>query len=125
MTTESDDDAIKILIVDDESEIRDSIADFFVDEGFQVTTAANGEDAMRVLRDEALVLPDVIILDLLMPVLSGVDAYAQMQADPRLCGVPVIVATSDPSRAPVGTVTFRKPTRLDRLLGAVEQACRQ
>lgn len=116
--------AVRVLIVDDDSEVRDTLAEFFVDEGYCVATAANGDDALRILRDEAAELPHVIILDLLMPVLGGADLYALMQRDPRLARVPVIVATSDPTHAPRGLPTFGKPTSLERLLGAVEQACR-
>ena len=89
-----------ILIVDDDADIRDSLQDFFEDEGFAVTTAKNGFEALE--RIDVASPPAVVILDLLMPVLSGAQLYERMQADPRLARVPVIVSTSDPSRAPSG-----------------------
>ena len=46
-----------------------------------------------------------------------------MQLDPRLATVPVIVSTSDPSRAPSGVLIMKKPIDLDRLLGAIRQHC--
>lgn len=110
-----------ILIVDDEPDIRDSLQEFFEDEGFAVATAANGAEGLARLR--AGPAPSVIILDLLMPVLDGNEMYAQMQADPALAGVPVIISTSDPRRAPSGVMTMTKPVSLMRLLASVRQFC--
>lgn len=108
---------MKVLIVDDEEAIRESLHDFFTDEGFTVSTAENGAIALDELRRAEL--PSVVILDLVMPVLSGAALYAEMQKDPRLARLPVIVSTSDPSGAPRGLPVMRKPMDLDRLLGAV------
>jgi two-component system, sensor histidine kinase and response regulator len=110
---------MKVLIVDDEPDIRDSLKDFFKDEGWSVDAAANGAEALDILQAEEP--PDVVILDLLMPVLGGNDLYAKMQADPRLAKVPVIISTSDPSRAPSGVLIMKKPVNLDRLLETVER----
>jgi two-component system, sensor histidine kinase and response regulator len=113
---------MKILIVDDEEDLRDSLVDFFQDEGFEVTTAANGAEALQQLADSEL--PCVVLLDLLMPVLDGNQVYSEMQRDPRLAKVPVIVSTSDPSRAPPGLLIMKKPVNLPRLLSTVKQHCR-
>jgi CheY-like chemotaxis protein len=110
-----------ILIVDDESDIRDSLQEFFEDEGYAVATAENGQKALDLLG--APQLPCVVILDLLMPVLDGNEVYEKMQADPRLAAVPVIISTSDPRRAPSGVLTMKKPVSLMRLLGVVKQYC--
>lgn len=111
----------KLLIVDDEPDIRESLREFFEDEGYDVATAANGAEALTRLADEDL--PCVVILDLLMPVLTGNEVYARMQKDPRLSQVPVVVSTSDPSRAPNGVLIMKKPVDLGRLLGAIQQHC--
>jgi CheY-like chemotaxis protein len=113
---------MKILIVEDEEEIRESLKDFFEDEGFEVTTAANGAEAITSLY--ATSAPDLVILDLLMPVMSGNEVYERMQGDPVLAKIPVIIMTSDPSRAPPGLLIMRKPMALDRLLMAVRQFCK-
>lgn len=110
-----------ILIVDDEADIRDSLQEFFEDEGFSVATAANGEEGLAQLRSGPL--PCVIILDLLMPVLDGNEMYEKMQADTGLSQVPVIISTSDPRRAPSGVLTMKKPVSLMRLLATVRQFC--
>ena len=112
---------MRVLVVDDEADIRDSLQELFQDEGYAVTTAANGAEALDSLHGEQL--PCIVILDLLMPGLSGNDVYERMQRDPRLAKVPVIVSTSDPSRAPSGVLIMKKPVNLVRLLGAVRQHC--
>ena len=110
---------MKILIVDDEQDLLDSLAEFFQDEGFSVATARNGAEALAQLGNGDL--PAVVILDLLMPVMSGIQVYETMQKDPRLAKLPVVVSTSDPSRAPSGVLIMKKPVNLDRLLSAVRQ----
>lgn len=111
---------VKILIVDDDIDIRDSLEGLFRSEGFEVATAANGAEALESLR--ATSLPCAVILDLTMPVLDGAQTYAQMQADPRLLGLPVFIFTSDDRSLPIGATAFRKPSEIDRLLRAVRRA---
>jgi CheY-like chemotaxis protein len=110
---------MKVMIVDDERDIRDTLEEFFRDEGFDVATAANGAEALEQLSNGDL--PDTVLLDLIMPVLGGGEVYARMQADERLKKVPVIISTSDPSRAPSGVLIMKKPIDLNRLLVAVKQ----
>jgi CheY-like chemotaxis protein len=110
----------KILIVDDEPDICDSLAEFFADEGFSVVTATDGAQALEKLSDGEVC---VVILDLIMPVVDGAQVYHRMRADPKLQSVPVIVQTSDPSRAPSGPPVFGKPVDLKRLLSTVRQYC--
>ena len=110
-----------ILIVDDETEIRESLEEFLSDEGYVVDSAADGADALEKLTSEKP--PCVVILDLLMPLVSGNEVYDKMQEDPRLSKIPVIISTSDPSRAPSGSTVMKKPINLERLLGAVRRYC--
>jgi CheY-like chemotaxis protein len=111
----------RVLIVDDEPEFRDSLQDLLEDKGYQVDSASNGEEALELLR--ASELPCVVVLDLVMPVLDGIAVFGQMQQDPRLASVPVIVSTSDPTHAPSGVLIMKKPINLRRLLAAIEQHC--
>jgi CheY-like chemotaxis protein len=60
-----------------------------------------------------------------MPVMSGTEMYAAMQADPELAQIPVIISTSDPSRAPSGVLIMRKPIDVSRLLAVVESVCKK
>jgi CheY-like chemotaxis protein len=106
-----------VLVVDDEPDIRASIADALTDEGYVVFSAANGRQALEVM--PSLPRPYVVLLDIIMPVMSGVELYAQMQADPALAKIPVVVSTSDPSRAPRGVPLMKKPIDLGRLLRTI------
>jgi CheY-like chemotaxis protein len=112
---------MNVLVVDDEADMRDSLQELLEDAGFTVATAANGAEALEILNGEAL--PSVMILDLIMPVLSGNELYDQMQKDPRLSKIPVVISTSDPSRAPSGVLIMKKPVELRRLLGTVRRYC--
>jgi DNA-binding response OmpR family regulator len=111
---------MKLLIVDDEQDVRDSLAEFFEDNGYDVFTAANGTDAWKSLDSDGA--PRAVVLDLMMPSMSGHKLYERMQSDERFSSVPVIISTSDPSRAPSGLLIMKKPINLQRLLGAVKQA---
>jgi len=106
-----------ILVVDDERDIREVLRDILEDEGYEVLLAANGAQALALLA--GLPHPRVVILDLIMPVMSGVELYAALKADPALRGIPVIISTSDHSRAPPGVPVMKKPLDLDRLLAAI------
>lgn len=107
-----------VLVVDDEPDIRESLRDALEDEGYNVVTAANGREALTVL--PGLSRPLAMILDIIMPVMSGVELYAAIQSDPQLATIPVVVSTSDPSRAPAGVLLMRKPIDLDRLLAVID-----
>jgi CheY-like chemotaxis protein len=106
-----------VLIVDDESDIRESLRDALDDEGYLVEVAANGKEALELL--PRLRRPCAIILDMLMPVMSGKQLYAAMQAAPELADIPVLVSTSDPAHALMSVPVMTKPVNLDRLLSAV------
>lgn len=110
----------RVLIVEDERDLLDSLQEFFEDEGFSVQTANNGAEALTLLDPHADDLPEVVLLDLMMPVLDGNALYARMRSEPRLARIPVIVSTSDPSRAPSGVLIMKKPVNLNSLLGAVQ-----
>ena len=109
-----------VLIVDDELCLLESLQEFLEDEGFSVATATNGAEALDLLERE---IPCLVILDLIMPVVTGNQVYERMQNDPRFANVPVLVSTSDPTRAPEGAFVMKKPIDLDRLLGAVRDHC--
>src|SRR5260221_13806087 len=94
-------------------------------EGFQTTTVANGRDALEYLHGAAK--PDVILLDLMMPVMDGWEFRRQQKADPELAPVPVIVLSAlDQSRAAgVDAAAFlKKPLDFDRLLELLRAHCR-
>lgn len=110
-----------ILVVDDEPDIRDSLCEWLEEEGYPVATAADGAEALAYLERERL--PCLVILHLLMPRVSGNEVFRRMQCDARLMTVPVVVSTSDPSRAPSGVLIMKKPVNFKHLLGTVRQHC--
>ncbi len=105
-----------ILIVEDETHGRETLREVLQDEGYEVEVARNGLEAMHHLER---IRPTLMILDLLMPGMSGTALYAEMQKSPELAKIPVLVTTSDPSRAPRGVPTLVKPLKLERLLSLV------
>ena len=113
----------RLLVVDDDEDIREALTAAFEDAGYEARTAQNGQEALDLLKDGSPA-PDAVILDLVMPVLEGDRVYQAMRADPRLASIPVIISTSTPSRAPPGALVLPKPVKLDHLLAAVEDLCR-
>jgi len=112
---------MKVLIVDDEIAMRDTLRDVLEDEGFAVEVASNGREALDQLSKIGHVC--AIILDLIMPEMSGPELLEAMRAEARLASIPVVIVTSDPTRAPPGRLTFRKPLRLDKVVDAVSKLC--
>jgi len=82
--------AKKILIIDDEKDMRVYLDTFLRKAGFETETAENGEEGLRKARAS---IPDLITLDLLMPKQSGVRAYRELRSAPETRGVPVIILT--------------------------------
>jgi putative two-component system response regulator len=80
-----------VLCVDDNRLNRDLITAMLADEGFRVSSAENGEEALRVLEHVSI---DLVLLDLIMPVQDGAETLRQLRADPRHQFLPVIVLTS-------------------------------
>jgi DNA-binding response OmpR family regulator len=109
-----------VVLVEDEDEMRDTLKDVFEDEGFSVVVARNGAEALRVLADPST-KPNVVVLDLMLPIVDGTTVYREMRANPKLADVPVIISTTDPQRAPSGVPVFKKPINLDLLLGAIRR----
>lgn len=109
--------AKQVLIVDDEVDLLAALSEAFADEGYVVETAVNGRDALDKL--PSMGRPCVMILDLLMPVMTGNELYAEMKADPRFSDIHVIVSTSDPSRSPPGVPVMKKPVNLNSMFKAV------
>ena len=114
-----------ILIVEDDADLREMMAQLLTLEGFKASTVANGREALEYLSQGDK--PDVILLDLMMPVMDGWEFRRQQQARADLSKVPVIVLSAlDQTRAAdVNAVAFlKKPLDFDRLLELVRQYCR-
>jgi len=82
-----------VLLVEDDDDIRGSIAEILREEGFEVVSASDGDEALRFLR-EAAEAPRLILLDLMMPVMDGWAFRAAQLADERLAKIPVVILSA-------------------------------
>jgi len=82
--------ATKILVVDDEQDVRTYLQTLFVKEGYEVETAADGEEGLTVARQ---CRPDLIFLDIMMPKKTGIMLYRRLKKDEHLGAVPVVILT--------------------------------
>lgn len=109
-----------ILLVEDDDDLCAVLAELLAEYGYTVATARQGAEALDYLR-AAETLPQVILLDLTMPVMSGAEFCRERDADPRLAAIPLYLLTArgDPDAhvETLGTTgAFRKPLDLARLL---------
>ena len=115
-----------VLVVDDDAGIRDSLADVLRDEGYQVVTAVDGQDALSKLRTHRPT-PCLILLDLMMPVMSGPQFYAEQQRDPALASIPVVIISADVNvkekAASLGGKYISKPVEIEKVLDVVVRHC--
>jgi CheY-like chemotaxis protein len=81
----------KVLVVDDSKFLRMANEHVLSKAGFEVSTAADGEEALQVANDK---LPDIILLDMMLPKISGLDVLKALKANPATMDIPVIVLTS-------------------------------
>ena len=110
-----------ILVVEDDTDVRESIREVLEDAGYHVATAANGKEGLDRLE---CARPSLILLDLMMPVMSGPELLAILQQ--RGSDVPVVVVSAycDHADESAGVSGFiSKPVRLQKLLDTVREYC--
>lgn len=96
-----------LLVVEDDDDLRESMAELLEDAGFTTLTAEHGADALRVIAERGA--PKLILLDLVMKVMDGWTFLSRLRGVPSYASIPVIVTTSGPARAPAGVVVLEKP----------------
>jgi CheY-like chemotaxis protein len=112
-----------ILVVEDDPDIRESLRIVLEGEGYQVDAAANGREALDRLGHER---PCLILLDLMMPVMSGTELLTVLRGRDSLKTIPVVVVSAygHLAQATQGVEGFMtKPVALDDLLGVVTRFC--
>ncbi|MBZ0236125.1 MAG: response regulator [Deltaproteobacteria bacterium] len=116
----------RVLIVDDDFDMRDTLRDILEDEGLGVGVAADGLEALAWLQSNPP--PALILLDWMMPRCDGAEFRARQRASPQLANIPVVLLTADlrirDQVDALGAVDFlAKPVRLARLLEVVRRYC--
>lgn len=113
----------RVLVVDDDQGIRESLMDLLELEGFETACATNGQEALEALRSGPE--PCVVFLDLMMPVMDGWQVLASRQSDPRLRKIPVVVITAARKlgEAAQAEKVLRKPFPVEDVIEAAKQFC--
>jgi len=91
----------KIMVVDDEPDLLDVVRLILESDGYQVVTAGSGQEALDKLDKE---MPDLILLDIIMPRMDGWEVFSRIKSNPRTANIPVIMLTA-------------KDQRIDKLIG--------
>jgi CheY-like chemotaxis protein len=111
-----------VMIVEDDADIREALTALLVETGYSVACAGDGEDALRQLKAGAR--PAVVLLDLMMPVMTGAEFRQAQLADPELAGIPIVVLTAagrfrERAAALGAAAAFPKPFEVHDLLATL------
>ena len=111
-----------VLVVDDDYDLRETLRDVLEDEGYLVQTAANGQEALDCLHDGSV--PEVVLVDLMMPVMDGWHFLDELQRDSSLADIPVVVmsASRDGGRSLDDKVFLSKPLDYHTLVTTVARS---
>lgn len=113
-----------LLIVEDNADLRELLAEFLKIEGFAVMTAEDGEAALRIIRQQP---PDLVITDIEMPKMNGLSLIRELRRWPETLSVPVLVLTAyrgqikSEALEAGATQAAYKPVQLDALLDMIKQ----
>ena len=114
----------RILLVEDDHELRQSLSEALQDAGYHVDSAGNGREALDYLEENAP--PCLVLLDLMMPVMNGWEFREEQLRRKSVAGVPVVILTAD-GRADIKVQMLRadgflrKPIELERLFGLLAE----
>ncbi len=97
----------RVLIVEDDSDLRQAICQILEEEGYSVRSAADGAEALAALEREAQ--PCLILLDLMMPGMNGWEFLEKKNVDARFVAYPVVVVSAYLDRPPAGLPAFAAP----------------
>lgn len=116
--------ACTILVVEDDKDSRESVRILLENEGYCVATVTNGQEALDYLR--AHPAPNVVLLDLMMPVKDGWQFLAERSQDPDLETIPVIVCSAVATlqdAIPGAQAILNKPYEFDQVVRLIQQFC--
>lgn len=116
-----------VLVVEDNDDIREMMALALQLAGASVACAANGREALALLKVRPA--PNLILLDLMMPVMNGWEFRERQARDPRFSSIPVVVVTAAGPRDDIPAITadgwLSKPVDFDRLLATIQPLCQR
>jgi len=110
-----------VLVVDDEADIRETLREAVEMMGCTAVLAANGADALELLRASK---PCLMVIDMIMPVMTGEELLEILRQQPALAQLPVLISTSAPQLAPAGVPVLPKPIDLGAFWAWIRQNCR-
>jgi CheY-like chemotaxis protein len=111
-----------VLVIEDDPDLRESLVEMLRHHGHRVCEASNGRVALDLLHRNPP--PDVIVLDLMMPVMDGIEFLRRARSEAALRELPILVLTASNLPKPAGaTDALRKPADLDRMLAEVQRYC--
>jgi CheY-like chemotaxis protein len=103
------------LVVDDEPDLRFLLRRIFERAGYEVVEASHGSDALASVHAS---LPDLVVTDIMMPVMDGVELIRRLRADPATAEIPILAASGDSQLAGAADVVLPKPYQQGQLLAA-------
>ena len=103
-------------MVDDEPDERFLLGRTLRGQGHEVTVAEDGADGLRAVEQEA---PDLVVTDIMMPVMDGVEFIGRLRGDPVTASIPILAATGDTQFAGAADAVLAKPYRDDNLVAIV------
>ena len=113
---------LSILIVEDDPDALEALGDLLESNGYAVASAHHGAEALELLGRSPL--PNLIVLDLLMPTMDGWEFRRRQKLDPRIAKIPVVVVSASSAAKPIDADSIlRKPVDIDRLLETVARHC--
>lgn len=116
----------RILVVEDDNSIRELLVELLQSEGYEVTSAINGLEGLKALQSQKQ--PDLILIDLMMPVMDGYSFRTEQLKDPVWSKIPVVVMSAEANakekmKSFSITAFLSKPVELDTILKTVEKYC--
>ncbi|MBG0566730.1 response regulator [Actinoplanes aureus] len=112
----------RILVVDDEPDLRFLLRRIFTRAGHEVTEAGDGVAALASIVQAP---PDLVVTDIMMPVMDGVELIRELRADPATTAIPILAVSGDWQLAVDADVALAKPCQRDELLAAAERLLRE
>src|SRR5215471_1892152 len=112
----------RLLLVEDDSELRNSLSELLETDGYEVLQASNGSEALDYLKTAPA--PDLILLDLMMPVKDGWQFRIEQKRDPAISSIPVVALSADdtPKAAAIDAAAYlKKPFQYSALLDAIRR----